>query len=121
MTGTVDGFTGTVTIHVVFEKAEPVSYTVLDPGTYSFGITYAADADVRLALYDEERLLTETVLPAAEETVPAPGTVHPLFPAEPAPNTLTTACLAEISGEHVLRLQVLTGSIRIGKILIRKA
>ncbi|MBQ6678992.1 MAG: cellulase family glycosylhydrolase [Lachnospiraceae bacterium] len=102
-------------------EGEYVSYTVLDPGTYSFGITYAADADVRLQLYDEEKLLTETVLPAAEETVPAPGTVHPLFPAEPAPNTLTTACLAEISGEHVLRLQVLQGSIRVGKILIRKA
>ena len=33
VSGTVDGFAGTATIHFVFEKAEPISYTVLDNGS----------------------------------------------------------------------------------------
>ena len=101
-------------------EGEHASYTVLDPGSYSFDITYAADEDAEVSLYADDQLLFEETLPASEETIPGPGFRHPVFPEEPAPNILKSAHLSWAYGPHIFRIAVLRGSIRIGKILIRK-
>lgn len=98
---------------------EYASYTVLDAGEYSVSVTYCAEAPAKVRLSADGVTVFEGVLPAAAEQ-PQPGKEHPLFPGEPAPNELTEFPLGRTEGEHILRLEVLDGSARFGKVIIRK-
>ena len=68
-----------------------------------------------------EQLIKEsvTVMPPADEKVTSD--VHPYFAYETAPNTLERFTLGTVTGEGILKIEVLDGCVRFGQIVIRKS
>ena len=63
--------------------------------------------------------LFEGVMPPAGEKVTSD--VHPYFAYETAPNTLERFTLGTVTGEGILKIEVLDGCARFGQIVIRKS
>ena len=75
---------------------EYASYTIREKETYTVSVTYCADEKVT-------------------------SDVHPYFAYETAPNTLELFKLGTVTGEGILKIEVLDGCARFGQIVIRKS
>ncbi len=98
---------------------EYVSYTIREPGSYEVSISYCAEAPCRVKLSGGAGVLWEGILPAAPETPARPEEKHPLFPKEPAPNSLQRFAFGKTRGEQLLKLEVLEGAAEFGILFFR--
>ncbi len=116
------GAPGHVRDHMVLclSEGEFVSYRVAEPGEYTLRCTYSADESVKLRVSADGKALFEGELPAAAQERPGPEEKHPLFPEEPAPNRLKEVELGKSRGEALIRVEVLSGSMKLGKVIVRR-
>ena len=98
---------------------EYASYTIREKETYTVSVTYCADKEVKVQAAIQGETLFEGVMPPAGEKVTSD--VHPYFAYETAPNTLELFTLGTVTGEGILKIEVLDGCARFGQIVIRKS
>ena len=98
---------------------EYASYTIREKETYTVSVTYCADKEVKVQAAIQGETLFEGVMPPADEKVTSD--VHPYFAYETAPNTLELFKLGTVTGEGILKIEVLDGCARFGQIVIRKS
>lgn len=98
---------------------EYASYTIREKETYTVSVTYCADKEVKVQAAIQGETLFEGVMPPADEKVTSD--VHPYFAYETAPNTLERFTLGTVTGEGILKIEVLDGCARFGQIVIRKS
>ncbi len=98
---------------------EYASYTIREKETYTVSVTYCADKEVKVQAAIQGETLFEGVMPPAGEKVTSD--VHPYFAYETAPNTLERFTLGTVTGEGILKIEVLDGCARFGQIVIRKS
>lgn len=103
---------------------EYASYTIREKETYTVSVTYCADKEVKVQAAIQGETLFEGVMPPADEKVTSD--VHPYFAYETAPNTLERFTLERftlgtVTGEGILKIEVLDGCARFGQIVIRKS
>lgn len=98
---------------------ESASYRVAEPGEYAVSATYSAEESVEVRVSAGEQVLFEGELPPAAQERPGAEEKHPLFPEEPAPNRLKEAALGKAQGEALIKIEVLRGELRLGKIIVR--
>ena len=98
---------------------EYASYTIREKETYTVSVTYCADKEVKVQAAIQGETLFEGVMPPAGEK--ATSDVHPYFAYETAPNTLERFTLGTVTGEGILKIEVLDGCARFGQIVIRKS
>lgn len=98
---------------------EYASYTIREKETYTVSVTYCADKEVKVQAAIQGETLFEGVMPPAGEKVTSD--VHPYFAYETAPNTLELFKLGTVTGEGILKIEVLDGCARFGQIVIRKS
>ena len=98
---------------------EYASYTIREKETYTVSVTYCADKKVKVQAAIQGETLFEGVMPPAGEKVTSD--VHPYFAYETAPNTLERFTLGTVTGEGILKIEVLDGCARFGQIVIRKS
>ena len=98
---------------------EYASYTIREKETYTVSVTYCADKKVKVQAAIQGETLFEGVMPPADEKVTSD--VHPYFAYETAPNTLELFTLGTVTGEGILKIEVLDGCARFGQIVIRKS
>ena len=98
---------------------EYTSYTIREKETYTVSVTYCADKEVKVQAAIQGETLFEGVMPPAGEKVTSD--VHPYFAYETAPNTLERFTLGTVTGEGILKIEVLDGCARFGQIVIRKS
>ena len=98
---------------------EYASYTIREKETYTVSVTYCADKEVKVQAAIQGETLFEGVMPPADEKVNSD--VHPYFAYETAPNTLERFTLGTVTGEGILKIEVLDGCVRFGQIVIRKS
>lgn len=102
-------------------EGEFVSYRVAEPGEYTLHGTYSADESVKLRVSADGKVLFEGELPAAAQERPGPEEKHPLFPEEPAPNRLKEVELGKGRDEAMIKVEVLSGSMKLGKVIVRRS
>lgn len=85
----------------------------------SISVTYCADKEVKVQAAIQGETFFEGVMPPAGEKVTSD--VHPYFAYETAPNTLELFTLGTVTGEGILKIEVLDGCARFGQIVIRKS
>ena len=98
---------------------EYASYTIREKETYTVSLTYCAAKKVKVQAAIQGETLFEGVMPPAGEKVTSD--VHPYFAYETAPNTLEQFTLGTVTGEGILKIEVLDGCARFGQIVIRKS
>ena len=89
-------------------------------GAYSVSISYSSDALGKILLYADDECVSETVLETALQEKAASDESAKWFPKEKAANKLTEIHLTSLNGEHLIRIKVIEGSIKLGKIIIRE-
>ena len=102
---------------------EPISMTPrreeLTPKLVYFYEEIVQTKRLRYRQLFRERLFLKGVMPPAGEKVTSD--VHPYFAYETAPNTLERFTLGTVTGEGILKIEVLDGCARFGQIVIRKS
>jgi len=99
---------------------EFASYMVRNPGEYSVSVSYSADASCVVRMTAGDGCVAEITLAAAAQERPAAGEKSVCFPNEPAANKLAVAELGFLSGEHLIRIETVSGSIKLGKVIVRE-
>ena len=86
---------------------------------HHFRLLYSPQHSWGIRLFIQGETLFEGVMPPAGEKVTSD--VHPYFAYETAPNTLERFTLGTVTGEGILKIEVLDGCARFGQIVIRKS
>ena len=86
---------------------------------HHFRLLYSPQHSWGIRLFIQGETLFEGVMPPADEKVTSD--VHPYFAYETAPNTLERFTLGTVTGEGILKIEVLDGCARFGQIVIRKS
>ena len=102
------------------DAGEYASYMIRNVGAYSVSISYSSDALGKILLYADDECVSETVLETALQEKAASDESAKWFPKEKAANKLTEIHLTSLNGEHLIRIKVIEGSIKLGKIIIRE-
>lgn len=92
---------------------------VYEKGYHPEPAGFAAPGPIKHPRDHVQLQLGEGVMPPAGEK--ATSDVHPYFAYETAPNTLERFTLGTVTGEGILKIEVLDGCARFGQIVIRKS